>query len=227
MKSNVSQNLIKSGEFHVPEYTKNKSMKSIVKSQKCISRIRLYLIFFLIHFSNDLAVWFQIDYVWMSIMLGSSIAVFAQKWRLDHCHDDRADCFGDDLRLSCEKNLIAFWEHSSPLHHILHIVWCYLLRVSMSFKAHKKQLKRKKDKTLQTICCQLGASLKYCKGKRCRQISCWLWTRTVNTVTHWGAEWDVDLAPVGKWTQKNTGRQICWTHVLQVADRRTWVWDSG
>ncbi len=75
-------------------------------------------------------------------MLGSSISVFSLKWRLDHCHDNRADYFGDDLRLSCEVFCIAFWEHPSPLHHIPHIAWCYLLRVSMSFKAHKKQLKR-------------------------------------------------------------------------------------
>ncbi len=39
MKSNVSLHLIKSGELHVPEYTKNESMKPIVKSQKCISPI--------------------------------------------------------------------------------------------------------------------------------------------------------------------------------------------
>ncbi len=39
MKSNVSLHLIMSGELHVPEYTKNESMKPIVKSQKCISPI--------------------------------------------------------------------------------------------------------------------------------------------------------------------------------------------
>lgn len=118
---------------------------------------------------------------------------FAPKWMLAHCHDSRLDCFGADLRLSWKSvNKSRVLSKSIPLHYITFFLMCDVISREHPwlFRAHKKQLKRKKERqnaanhlvsagclsiilqgeTLQTN--QLLALDKDCK--HCNTSRCWM-----------------------------------------------------